>query len=179
MANMMIDLETLSLQPNAVVLSLGAVLFDEHQIIDKLYLRFNPEQQQNRHIEFECIQWWVKQSTCAQKVIIEQYDDYMPTTHLSHFLSWIRGNGIKLTDLNVWGNGSDFDCVILNNFLASYKYENLKFYNFRCFRTIKNILTLDDLEKPNRQGIHHNALDYAVYQTQYLQAICKKHGVKL
>lgn len=177
MTNIMIDLETLSLQPNAVVLSLGAVLFDEHQIIDTFYAMCGAKHQTTRHIDIDVVGWWAKQSLDAD------FDELINSTNNPNLISmdfvlWV--NKYKfIKDVVVWGNGSDFDNVIINNFLAEQGARCFSYYNFRCFRTTKKLLPLTNDEIPKRHGVHHNALDDAIYQAQYLQVICKKYGVEL
>lgn len=66
----------------------------------------------------------------------------------------------------LWGNGSDFDNVIL---ASAYRSCNLevpwKFWNNRCYRTVKALRP--DI-KIHRSGTYHNALDDAVSQAEHL-----------
>lgn len=176
--NLMIDLETLSTQPNAVVLSIGAVLFDENDIHGTFYATCSAKYQTNRDINHETVFWWMNQSDDAKDLF--KTNAIYTGNGLTDLLNWLYiEKRLKQEKIKLWGNGSDFDNVILNDYLVENYFEPFKHHNNRCFRTIKNILPLADNEKPMRQGVHHNALDDAIYQTHYLQAICKKYGVKL
>ena len=83
---------------------------------------------------------------------------------LTEFTQWVSGiEAIK----GVWGNGANFDNVILRN--AYRNNQMLEPWNFRqdrCYRTInaefgQNITTPDI-------GVKHNALDDAIYQASRL-----------
>lgn len=79
--------------------------------------------------------------------------------------------------VRVWGNGSDFDNVILRNAYAAIGSTYPWRYNDNmCYRTIKNLAP--DV-KMARQGVHHNALDDARSQALHLIAICNHLGIQL
>jgi len=71
--------------------------------------------------------------------------------------------------VRVWGNGSNFDNVILEH---TYRLLNIKLawknQNDRCFRTLKKIYPEMKIE---RCGTYHNALDDAITQA--------KHAIKI
>ena len=64
----MLDLETLSVEPDAVVMTLGAVKFDpytDNEPYAPLYLRCDVEEQSEqygRRIDDDTIAWWASQS---------------------------------------------------------------------------------------------------------------------
>lgn len=77
----------------------------------------------------------------------------------------------------VWGNGADFDPVLLSSaYRAIGRPPPHKFYNVHCFRTLKNLFPV---EKPARDGTHHNALDDAIHQVKHLHKILQEHGITL
>ena len=83
---------------------------------------------------------------------------------LIEFSNWIPDGAI------VWGNGSDFDNVILKN---AYRRVDMPTpwpkFNDRCFRTMKTIFK--DVQKPKREGIAHSALDDAIFQATWILKI--------
>lgn len=167
MRNIMLDLETLSTQPNATIVSIGAVRFDEKNIDDDGFYAVLDLQQQidlGRHVSGSTLEWWAGQSEEARavfkapkKAIIDALDE---------FGDFIGDNAL------IWGNGSDFDNVALGSL---YDAVNLRRpWNYaagRCFRTIKNLLQVKEL--PGRAGTFHNALHDALYQAQCLQVYLK------
>lgn len=179
MANhVMIDIETLSTQTNAVILSVGICIFDKSgEILGKGLRNINVEGQKEagRHVDENTLAWWNKQSDEAKKVLFA--DDKIS---MRDVYSWFSKCLIDFKVKYVWGNGSDFDNVIMNDFvcMCTHGRDNKlwKFYNNRCYRTLKNIYKGVEFE---RVGEHHNALDDAITQTNHLTAICKKHNITL
>lgn len=169
--HVMIDLETLSTSPNAVVLSLGAVVFDEREIIRTEYMVLDAAEQiedYKRHVSVSTVSWWMDQSAAAKAV-------FAHTAPIS-----MRG-ALRLLDTllppeqwseaKVWANGAGFDLPIIH---TMYENERRKapwrFYNERCFRTMKNqFWQVAAPATPNL--VAHNAKDDALAQAAHLQAI--------
>ena len=177
MANhVMIDIETLSTQVDAVILSVGICIFNKDgEILGKGLRNINVEEQKEagRHVDEKTLAWWGKQSDEAKKVLFTK--DKLGTYD---FVVWLNMCFESYDVQYVWGNGSDFDNVILNNFIVKTvgRMPLWKFYNNRCYRTLKNLYKGVEFE---RVGEHHNALDDAITQTNHLIAICKKHNITL
>ena len=75
----------------------------------------------------------------------------------------------------MWGNGAAFDNVLLSNAYRKLEMNQpWKFWNDRCYRTVKNIYK--DVEFI-RSGTHHNAVDDTESQALQLIEICKKHNI--
>ncbi|NJN05272.1 MAG: 3'-5' exoribonuclease [Rhodobacteraceae bacterium] len=60
MIHIMIDLETLSTQPDARLLSIGAVSYTDSTILDDVYL---PVQDVGGHVCPDTVAWWLTQAT--------------------------------------------------------------------------------------------------------------------
>lgn len=170
MSHCMIDFETLSTHPCAVVLSLGAVGFDEARgVFTEFYVNIDRQDCINRgmHVMQSTVDWWAKQSDEA-KAALE--NGPMPLLEaMSQFSSWVRGHKLAY----VWGNGADFDNPILRNCFEVLEADPpFKPYNGRCYRTIKNIPAAREI-KLIREGTHHNALDDAMSQALHLLEINK------
>jgi exodeoxyribonuclease VIII len=72
--------------------------------------------------------------------------------------------------VKLWGNGADFDNAILVNCFANTNIEPCwKFWNHRCYRTLKSLS--GDKSKPKRVGTYHNALDDAITQAVHAMNI--------
>jgi len=161
----MIDLETMGTNANAAILSIGAVRFGTDSIIDEYYQTIDLESCIEWGLEMDAstVKWWLKQSKKAQRALAANTKTLDEV--LNSLSAWL---GKKAT---VWGNGSDFDNVILAN---AYKTIEQKqpwpYYNNRCYRTLKELHPHIKIE---RQGTHHNALDDATTQAQHLMQILK------
>lgn len=93
-------------------------------------------------------------------------------TSLHLFDSWIKEHD----PVGVWGNGSDFDNVLIANACKAVgRPLPWKYYKNMCFRTMKNLFKV----KVDRSGTHHNAVDDAVYQMTVLKEINRVYALGL
>lgn len=161
MADVMVDLETMGTGSNAVILSIGAVWFDDTGLGSTFYT--NVDQQSCLDVgltkDASTEQWWAAQSAAARNALNE---NAVPLSEaLRAFSNCFEG------DECVWGNGATFDNVILAN---AYKALGVKqpwsYSKDRCYRTLKSLYPAVMME---RVGTHHNALDDA--KSQALHAI--------
>jgi hypothetical protein len=172
MIHVMHDLETLSLEPNAVILSLGAVRFTiEEGIVDKFYSVINLISQKDRHISLDTLKWWMQQDKATFTDALKGEEDLRQV--LFRYRDWFDEFMVE----GVWANGSDFDNVLLTNAYKSCDVElPWHFTQHRCYRTIKSMWPEHKLQ---RMGTHHNALDDAVHQANHLILIAQKAGLSL
>lgn len=155
-----IDLESLSLQPDAVVLSIGAAAFTLVGGVVKTFYAVLEQPTQIEHgrsISPSTVQWWEKQSREAQEAYVGPGKDTL--TVLRQFADWFR----SIPSLSgVWGFGSDFDNAMLQSLYREYGVPVPWPYRMnRCGRTITACLPQ---RRPPNTGTHHNALDDATYQ---------------
>jgi hypothetical protein len=175
MTHIMVDLETLSTDPNAHIVSIGAVKFDRERGVYDTYYQpiISPEinvhmqshiTDDGLHVSNDTIQWWMKQEAKARAVLTDP--NAVPLrTALKGFITW-ASDGVYIKNIRLWGNGASFDNVIL---ASAYRVCSIEqpwmFWNDRCYRTIKN-------EYPNviftHTGIEHNALHDAMAQAEHL-----------
>lgn len=166
MNDAMLDLESMGTSPDSVILSLGACFFDKEEVGDGIYLVLDREEQKqaNRKVSEDTMIWWDNQSAEARSVFDAPQT---PVEHaLSAFSQFIELYADDPKKVCMWGNGSDFDNVILGTLYDLWGIKKPWSYsNNRCFRTLKNIaLAFDSHDLPEREGTHHNALDDAVFQ---------------
>lgn len=160
----MVDIESLSLKPNAAILSIGAVKFDMKGIQDEFYVNIRELDHsvlraQGFDVDRETVKWWAEQSPEAKAVL--QTNVVSLGEALALFSDWLGEDCPGL-----WGNGSDFDNSAIKNAYQiigapvpwSYKAN-------RCYRTIKSLYPEI---KAERFGVHHYALDDAKYQALHL-----------
>lgn len=164
--HIMLDLETLGTTADSAILSIGAVKFNLNGEMDDaaFYAICTIGSQPKRHINGDTLAWWMTQNDDAQKVFTS--GDKMP---LERALLDLKG-WVEHDDYLLWSNGADFDIPIINHAMRAYNIAPLvKFWNHRCFRTLKN--EYSSCPKPPFEGAQHNALMDAIHQAKWVQAI--------
>lgn len=165
MNDVMIDLETLGLKADCVILSIGATFFDieNNTLGETFYKVFNLYDQlkKGRMIDPDTLKWWLEQDPKLFKpLLIGNCSTY---TALQEFTQYIQLNGGP--NVNVWGNGSIFDIKILEHILLQNDRRiPWKFYNIMDLRTFKRFNP--PVEVHNYQK--HNALADAITQATYI-----------
>ncbi|EFI4101114.1 exonuclease [Escherichia coli] len=171
-----VDLETMGKNPDAPIISIGAIFFDP-QTGD-----MGPEFSKTIDIDTaggvidrDTIKWWLKQSREAQSAILTDeipLDDAL--LQLREFIDENSGGFF----VQVWGNGASFDNVILRR---SYVRQEIpcpwRYHNDRDVRTIVELGKAIDFDARTAipfEGERHNALDDARYQAKYVSAIWQK-----
>lgn len=180
MKDIMLDLETLDTQQSAVVISIGAVGFDPDSTAlgARFYLELvedtASQQEHGRTISGATVLWWMQQGAAAKQLFASPppagVERVSTAVALERFRLFVNAYGGK--DARIWGNGADFDNVILGSLYESYGLQKPWSYSKnRCFRTMKNMPMPREFVRPGRDGVHHNALDDAVTQAMHLQEI--------
>jgi len=185
MKHIVLDLETLSTENNALILSIGAVKIktgDENKIEEKFYRIINLESSMKYdfHISAGTLKWWFS----MDKKLIEktftgiEEEPVSIENALNDFSTFCNIDERLL----IWGNSNSFDCTIIEN---AYKTLGLPcpfmFYQTRDFRTMKALfksmspefsLKLDNLHYSAECSlIAHNALDDAILEAEILLLI--------
>lgn len=158
----MLDLETMGTAGDSAIIAIGAVAFDNSGVKQKFYTNVNLQSciDLGLKVDGSTVIWWMGQSDQARSIF--SCDSPHLNVALLNFANWFKSvNGDE-----VWGNGAAFDNVILS---TAYRKAQLqqpwKFWNDRCYRTIKN---LNPSVKLNRVGTYHNAVDDAESQALHL-----------
>lgn len=156
MTHVMVDLETLGVNPGSVIISIGAVEFEPgEELSNEFYRSIDIEscEEVGLEIEADTLSWWMEQDEDVQDVLTGGED---LRTVLEEFNSYYDGADW------IWANSPSFDCEMLK---AAYDATDLQvpweFRDERCFRTIRSI---PGAVWVKREGDHHNALDDAKYQ---------------
>lgn len=162
----MLDLETMGIKPGSAIISIGACTLDGRDTFySPIFLESCLPYGLTKDPSTES--WWSKQSEEARKVLSDP-DRIEIGPALMGFADWIRRVSSP-GKVKVWGNGSDFDNVLLTCAYDALGFDApWRFYNNRCFRTAKALGPKVDLP---REGVHHNALDDALHQTRILNEI--------
>ncbi|MEJ1653167.1 3'-5' exoribonuclease [Escherichia coli] len=174
--HLMIDLETMGKNPDAPIISIGAIFFDPQTgDMGPEFSKTIDLETAGGVIDRDTIKWWLKQSREAQSAIMT--DEIPLDDALLQLREFIDENSGEFF-VQVWGNGANFDNTILRR---SYERQGIpcpwRYYNDRDVRTIVELGKAIDFDARTAipfEGVRHNALDDARYQAKYVSAIWQK-----
>lgn len=155
----MIDIETMSTEPNAAILTIGAIKFSKNQVVKKLdtydsfYVRITRESCTNIdcHYDPNTENWWSKQPAVARYEALENPDRVGLGEALYRLSDWMGNSKI------VWANSPNFDCIILENAYKKYNLEvPWKFWDLRDVRTLMSVAGVTRRDIPT--NTQHHAL---------------------
>ncbi len=167
---LMLDLETLSTEHDAAVVAIGAVIFQEDDILGTFesYMDINLV---IGHRDDDTQQWWLKQDKSVRDVVMGGKDTPQGTLGLFNQIY------LAYKPDEVWANAPTFDCTILRNtYLANgFKKTPWSFRDERCFRTLTSLAKERGIDyKEGYVGIvKHNPLSDAMAQTKAAQIILR------
>jgi len=159
----MVDIETLGLEPGSAILSIGAVEFDSHGPKDSFYQSIDLVscQEAGLEIDADTLDWWLHQGEEAKEQLTGGED---LAAVLSDFRDWYVRHGFD----EVWANSPSFDCEHLETAYAAVgQSEPWHFKDERDFRTVTSLPVDVDIK---HDGVGHDALDDAVYQSRVVAA---------
>ena len=173
MKEVMIDLETLSTENNAIIATIGAIKFDrtmdvpELKSMETFYIRIDSKSCEllNMHMDNSTIEWWKKQNEKSRNEIFSDENRISIKESLKKLSSFLKDCEI------VWANSPNFDCIILENAYKKCKLKiPWKYYNLRDCRTVYDLgkISLDSIGK-----VSHNALEDC-----YNQILCLNKALK-
>ncbi|EMS4270172.1 3'-5' exoribonuclease [Escherichia coli] len=174
--HLMIDLETMGKNPDAPINSLAGKFFDP--ATGEMGPEFSKTidlETAGGVIDRDTIKWWLKQSREAQSAILT--DEIPLDDALLQLREFIDENSGEFF-VQVWGNGANFDNVILRR---SYERQGIpcpwRYTNDRDVRTMVALGLVMDFDARSVitfEGERHNALHDARYQAKYVSAIWQK-----
>ncbi|EOS3139736.1 3'-5' exoribonuclease [Escherichia coli] len=174
--HLMIDLETMGKNPDAPINALAGTFFDP--ATGEMGPEFSKTidlETAGGVIDRDTIKWWLKQSREAQSAILT--DEIPLDDALLQLREFIDENSGEFF-VQVWGNGANFDNVILRR---SYERQEIpcpwRYTNDRDVRTIVALGLVMDFDARSVitfEGERHNALHDARYQAKYVSAIWQK-----
>ncbi|EMX25701.1 exonuclease family protein [Escherichia coli MP021566.1] len=174
--HLMIDLETMGKNPDAPIISIGAIFFDPQTgDMGPEFSKTVDLETAGGVIDRDTIKWWLKQSREAQSAIMT--DEIPLDDALLQLREFIDENSGEFF-VQVWGNGANFDNTILRR---SYERQGIpcpwRYDNDRDVRTIVELGKAIDFDARTAipfEGERHNALDDARHQAKYVSAIWQK-----
>lgn len=174
MRDIMIDLETLGTTPDAVVLSLGAVVFDPYSSVQgpTFYVEFTNflerQTDQGRTINPNTVLWWMQQNQGAREVFQPRETDVTrcsPLFGASAFSAFVKENGCD----RVWAKDPDFDVVILRSFFNSINRGEAFPFKYNAGRSVRTVMDMPFAKHRASPAVAHNALADAIQQATDIQ----------
>jgi len=183
MFNLMIDLESLALDNNAIIPQIGFLIFDEHylpcgelcvniDITSSLMDGFN--------VDPKTIKFWRDQDTAVVNSVLYSEPRLKPRLAAQLIDKWIKDT-FKGEDFMIWANGILFDVPKIDNLMTRYGLSPLtshtRYNNIHDFRTLRNTakaLYPAQYEHANsiiKNESTHNALADCYWQLETLGAI--------
>lgn len=171
-----IDMETLSTEHNAALLSIGAVIHDfgTGQQVDTFYANITPESSiaAGLDVSESTKAWWAKQGQAAQDVL--SVDQRPLRDVLVDFAKWLAGHGVQYAI----GNGPRADNQWLESACKAVGMQSpIKYWGDLDMRTLTfigtHILGLDHWHNTFK-GVKHNALHDAINEAQFCNAVFQK-----
>lgn len=175
MTDISIDLETLSTQQDAAILSIGAAAFnrDTGEIGDVFYEVIDLDDAlQAGHVSGSTLMWWMRQSDSAKRPLFGEGAAFAKVplaAALQELSAFIR----RHDSVRVWGNGATFDISVLEHAYQLFKVQTpWAFWNIRDMRTIVDVAQCHGFDKGliPFQGTAHNAVDDALHQARVISA---------
>lgn len=171
-----IDMETLSTEHNAALLSIGAVIHDfgTGQQVDTFYANITPESSiaAGLDVSESTKAWWTKQGQAAQDVL--SVDQRPLRDVLVDFAKWLAGHGVQYAI----GNGPRADNQWLESACKAVGMQSpIKYWGDLDMRTLTfigtHILGLDHWHNTFK-GVKHNALHDAINEAEFCNAVFQK-----
>ena len=176
MNHVMLDIDTMSNKSNAAIIQIGAVQFNPYTGDVRMEFEVNIDITScllaGLDVNPETVQWWRGQSEDAKKALMAG-QKYPLSVALKNFTAFVEGLNCKYGPF-VWGNGSDFDNVILTN---AYEALNMKRpWHYRNDRDVRTLVALGKTFGINpfeekRTGTYHRGIDDCKYQIGYCSKI--------
>ncbi len=167
MTHYMIDIETLSTEPNAMILAIAVVEFNEAEILKQIVIYPSREEQKKlkRHVCSDTVEWWMNYA----EVFIALKDE--PQTDLLE--SWVLFDDIfrsgKKDSNHVWSKSPSFDLTILKSLFQECDYDiPWNFWNEMDVRTAQFKLDQKNL-KIDKSLKAHEPLADCLAQIQNVQ----------
>ena len=176
MNHIMIDIETLSLNQGATILSIGAVFFKPKtgELGESFYKVINPRQ--GRDIDAGTVMWWFQQSGLARAEFISDCGIMLVSAleQLSKFIKSGTTNGIR-----IWAKGNLDAAVLTDAYQSIPALSNPPWH----YRDIMDLRTLREMDGGLTEAVEpieeHNALSDAVAQALYACAMMQRLEIDL
>ena len=161
----MVDCETLDIGERPVLLSIGAVVFNDQQILHYFDAGISTESTTDFDVSQDTLDLWSEQSLAARE------QAFSGTENIKDALIRLVNFYTQHECTEIWSKGALADIRWINNALSHFDIDRpWKFYKEFCFRTL--LKSVPQFEIPFT-GTPHSALDDAIHQAK--QFIHIKH----
>ena len=168
----MLDLETLSTENNAVVLTIGGCKFNpfkDTEPFEKVHLKIDTTEQieRGRHIEDSTLKWWGTQPTEVKEAAFSEEGRCTVKEAHDYLHEWIK-------DCNkIWCQGPSFDFPIMKSLFREIDLDvPWKFWLERDARTITGLVPENLKEKIDFAA--HNAVEDCIAQSKCVQYVYRQ-----
>lgn len=171
MKRIMIDIETLSTDKHAAVLSIGMANFDPTLGVTHTQGWALDLGRLTGHINPKTVQWWMGNDEAAREFSFKGEADPMSVA--------FDLQGLLAEADEVWANDPDFDCVILQHWWQRTTTVNwpVPFWKYRSCRTMKALargMGVDNVVAATHVGMTaHNPIEDAAKQAREVCAFMK------
>lgn len=175
--DVMVDIETMGTAVGSAIISIGAVCIEGGVTTHEFYRKISLKScvRIGLTIDPATVMWWMQRSEEARKEFFSG-DEMEVFQAFVEFEEWFKNYGDEDAEDIIWGNGSDFDMVLMADvYRRMGRKTPWKYYNARCYRTLKCLFPEINMD---RKGTHHNALDDARDQANHLIKLLEqvRHG---
>ena len=173
----MVDIETLGTEPGSVVVSIGAVQFDDdglgaefYRVVDVLDSLLA-----GLRVDESTLEWWRKLPAAARGALYAVEARRELGEALEDFGRFIDSS--SPAESNLWAKGPDFDLVLLQ---AAYKAAGKRIpWKYRNARDVRTVLGMSRAGLLVNAGVHHHALADARHQAEQVRAVYRDLGLRL
>lgn len=177
--DIVLDLETASLKPNAAIVQIGAYCNQtrvgfNHRISLASYPTVDSADK--FHVDADTLDWWKLQPEDVRAYVFGGTDTIIDAlkAFYRYVTSQAASHSVTFNGVRMWGNGAAFDNVILTN---AYNSCGLKQpWSYRgdmCLRTLRNLARDSNLPINVDSVQPHNALYDAMAQAETLASILR------
>jgi exodeoxyribonuclease VIII len=163
----MIDIETLSLRPDAAIISVGVAIFDNAQVIAADSWAID-HRCWHGHLDPGTVQWWMQQSDEAVQF------SFSGTKIDVEVALALKAYVMDHNCEEIWANDPNFDLVILESWWRRLNIEwPFKFWTYRAYKTLVAItqeITNIDYRSRQPKFTAHNPQEDAVAQARVVMA---------
>jgi len=173
----MIDLETLSLEHNAVIASIAAVEFGNETTDREFHIKVDVEdcEKYGMHISASTVVFWMGQDRSVQTELTSS-GRYSLASALEQFSEWLTIDGL-IEEFSIWALG-DKDVPWLEN---AYKVTDIPipwhYRNVYNYRVLNRFSIQEDY--PPSNDMSHQSLADCRWQIKFVQNFCKRNKLNL
>lgn len=177
-----VDIETLGKGAGAKIASIGCAILDvkELTITGNFYATIDTKSQPFRYVDADTVEWWLSQAKTNPESFSELFINQFNSNEekaieledaLNEFSAFLKDT-FGDEPVNMFGNGPEFDNVILDDAYNQLEIQTpWKYFNNQSVRTMLltyRLVSGNSLPKVEFAGIKHHALCDAVHEAKII-----------